>query len=263
MSDLNIVNTPDTIIKTPKGPECPDLTAEVKFDNKWNIYQIATLNTPKGWERAFKNSDDELQHISMLLERDEQKNGNFYPHRENIFKAFHLTSLDDLKAVIVCPEPYSTMNTDNNPLAVGLSLAVTRTSPIPFVLQKFFNILAKNNKNFVIPMHGDLTEWAKNGILLLNISLTVRSGTPKSHSELWTGFTSKIINEIMSTKKYVPFICIGKDCNKIANFISGSCPLYRCMNPYSMDTDFEDLVAKINEFFKKHNLEPLNLKISE
>jgi uracil-DNA glycosylase len=258
MSESNLLTSSDNNIS-----ELNKIKIRIKFkvDQTWNIYDIATKNVPISWESAFKNADEELKHISNLLFNYETKNGISFPYKSNIFKAFELTRLENVRCVFVAPEPYNTTDMDGSPLATGLALSVKKSSTIPKSLYNLYTVMSKQIPDFVIPTHGDLTDWAKNGILLLNISLTVKNGESKSHSELWTGFTMKIIEEIMVKRKNIPFFFLGKECNKIANFISGSCPIYVSNSGYSMAEDLGSAFNEMNKFLNKHNLEPINFKI--
>lgn len=250
----------DTII--PEERKILKLRIKPKIDQSWNIYDIATKCTPPSWEEAFKNADTELQHINKLLTKFEEKNSISFPNRADIFKAFELTRLDKIRAVFVSPEPYYATDFDGSPLATGLALSVKKSSTIPRNLLSLFSLMERQIPDFKTPNHGDLTEWAKNGILLLNISLTVKAGEPKKHSELWTGFTMKIIEQIMNKSKHIPFFFFGKDCNKISSFISGSCPIYSCNNFGTMGEDMGSAFVEMNKFLEKHKLEKINFKLT-
>ncbi len=238
---------------------------KIKFaiDQSWNIYDIVTKNAPSSWENAFKNADLELRHINKILTKYEAINGISYPRRSDIFKAFEYTKLKDIKMVFVCSEPYNNTNIDGNPMATGLALSVTKNSSIPKQLYNLFNIMNKQIADFSVPKHGDLTEWAKNGILLLNVSLTVKPGESKSHSELWTGFTMKVIEEINVAKKNIPYILFGKDAAKVSQFIGGTSLIISVGNMYNMEEDLGDAFTKIRTYLTKHNLEMPNFKITE
>jgi uracil-DNA glycosylase len=232
-----------------------------KVDQSWNIYDIATKNTPESWENAFKNADKELKHISDLLQKQETKYGTFFPYKKNIFKAFDIIKLQDVKCIFIGLEPYSTTDDSGLPMATGLALSVNKHCSIPKMVYSMYEVLATETKSFEIPKHGDLSDLAKCGILLLNISLTVKPDTPKSHSELWTGFTMHIIEELIKVHKYLPFVFFGKDCAKISQFINGSSLVVTVNNTYSIKEDLKDKFTEINKFLSKHDKAELDFKI--
>jgi uracil-DNA glycosylase len=216
------------------------------------ISQLLEDNIPEGWTEVFKDASDELQHVSKLLERYESKNTISYPRRNDIFKAFRLTKLEDIKVVIIANEPVNGIGCNGAPLSNGLALSVHREEATPKTTQSLYSILQNQYPNFKNPGHGDLTEWASRGIFLLQLSLTIDPEDPESHSELWTGFIAKVLESIMKTRKHTPFILFGKKCNRISNFISGSCPTYPIGNTYKMDDDLKEVFLKIDTFLIKH-----------
>ena len=258
-------DTKQTMSSTSVEPEVFPfrLILRQKVDNSWSIYDLATKNTPISWEGAFKKADYELQHINKILNKYEAINGISYPYRSNIFKAFDLTRLEDVKAVFISAEPYSGSDYDGLPMATGLALSVRRSSPIPRSLNNLFYLMNKQIANFSVPKHADLTRWAKNGILLLNISLTVKPGESGSHSELWTGFTMKIIEEITLLKKNLPFILFGKDSNKMAQYITGGALIITAQSMYNLEEDLGDAFTRISKFLAKHQKEELDYRLDD
>ena len=140
---------------------------------------------------------------------------SIFPPHELIFNAFRLCSFDDLKVVIIGQDPYF-----NRGEAMGLSFSVPQGVPIPPSLRNIYaelgtvpfrscrqtrcNVvyLETDIDGFTRPNHGDLSGWAKQGVLLLNYTLTVREGTSNSHASFgWHQFTDHIIREISRRKK--------------------------------------------------------------
>jgi uracil-DNA glycosylase len=127
-----------------------------------------------------------------------------FPPKENIFAAFNYTPLNQLKAVIIGQDPYHSEGQAN-----GLSFSVNKGAKIPPSLRNIFKEL-KSDLGIEIPMHGDLTAWAKQGVLLLNATLTVRAGDAGSHQKKgWEIFTDNIIKSISEQKENVVFILWG------------------------------------------------------
>ena len=136
----------------------------------------------------------------------EYKNKIVYPKMSEIFKAFIETSYEDVKVVILGQDPYHGENE-----AEGLSFSVKVGIAKPPSLINIFTEL-KDDLGCNIPNHGSLVSWAKQGVLLLNSTLTVVKDTPKSHSNKgWETFTDEVIKIINKKNKPVVFILWGID----------------------------------------------------
>lgn len=136
-------------------------------------------------------------------------NGLLCPKKENIFKAFEKTNFTDLKIVILGQDPYH-----GNDQANGLAFAVNENQKTPPSLRNIFKEI-KNDLNHHPQTKKNLEFWAKQGVLLLNSSLTVKLGTANSHSNLgWDLFTNNILIEISLLKNKVVFILWGNYAQK-------------------------------------------------
>lgn len=129
-----------------------------------------------------------------------------YPPCEKIFNCFRLTDFSDLKIIIIGQDPYHQPNQ-----AMGLSFSVPEGVKIPPSLE---NIYKEITTDLGRPSHnigGDLTPWAKQGVLLLNNQLTVEQGKPMSHKNLgWETFTYAVISEISKNASPCVFMLWGK-----------------------------------------------------
>lgn len=127
-----------------------------------------------------------------------------YPAQADIFNAFKLTLFDHLKVVIIGQDPYHGPDQ-----AHGLSFSVRPGIAPPPSLKNIFKELHRD-LNIPIPQHGCLEKWAKQGVLLLNTSLTVEAGKPQSHAEIgWEKFTDKVIQVINDEKEGIVFLLWG------------------------------------------------------
>ena len=134
----------------------------------------------------------------------EYKNSNIYPTRNLIFNAFNETPFHKVKVVILGQDPYHGEGQAN-----GLSFSVAKNIKIPPSLRNIFKEL-HNDVGIEIPVHGDLTSWAKQGVLLLNSTLTVKKGEPGSHQKNgWETFTDNCIKLISKEQKNVVFMLWG------------------------------------------------------
>lgn len=128
-----------------------------------------------------------------------------YPSKNQIFKAFSLTDWADLKVVILGQDPYH-----GHQQAMGLSFSVNRGVRVPPSLRRIFKEL-EDDVDVTVPMHGDLTGWAQQGVLLLNSILTVESGRAGSHRKIgWETFTDNIIKHISDKLDGIIFMLWGE-----------------------------------------------------
>ena len=133
-----------------------------------------------------------------------------YPPKELIFSAFNYCSFNDLKVVIIGQDPYHGKGEAN-----GLCFSVNNDVRIPPSLRNIFRELSDDLGSIFLPTSGNLEDWAKQGILLLNASLTVREDTPNSHKHLkWNLFTDAVIQKISEEKENVVFLLWGAFAHK-------------------------------------------------
>ena len=138
-----------------------------------------------------------------------------YPDMNDIFNALKLTSFEDTKVVIIGQDPYH-----GEGQAHGLCFSVKKgVTPPPSLKNIFKELNADIGKP--IPKDGELTEWAKQGVLLLNNVLTVREGQPASHKGMgWEIFTDRIISELNRKQTPVVFLLWGAHAQKKAEIIT-------------------------------------------
>jgi uracil-DNA glycosylase len=148
----------------------------------------------------------------VTLERSQYQ---VFPAPENVFNAFELTSLADTRVVILGQDPYHGPGQ-----AHGLAFSVQQGSRIPPSLRNIYKELA-DDIDCQVPSHGDLTSWAQQGVLLLNTTLTVRSGEAASHQgHGWETFTDRVIRELNDKTESIVFILWGASSRKKASLIN-------------------------------------------
>jgi len=145
------------------------------------------------------------------------------PSFEDVFKAFELTPLNKVKVVIIGQDPYP-----NPKDAMGLAFSVPKDRPIPASLRNIYKVL-KRDLNIDAP-HGDLSGWAKEGILLLNKALTVKTGMPISHQSFWQPFFDGVIKELNTLEKCV-FVLMGNEAKKVKPKIKSSHIIIETVHP--------------------------------
>lgn len=146
-----------------------------------------------------------------------KKKAIIYPPGALIFNAFNLTPFYMVKVVILGQDPYHGQNQ-----AMGLSFSVPNGVRIPPSLKNIYKEIY-DDLGIVEPESGDLTYWAKQGVLLLNATLTVEASKPNSHFDFgWQEFTSAAIKAISDRKSGVVFLLWGNFAKNKANLIDSS-----------------------------------------
>ncbi len=136
--------------------------------------------------------------------RNEYKNGLCFPPAKLVFNAFNLCPFDKVKVVILGQDPYHEQGQ-----AMGLSFSVPEGIMLPPSLQNIYKEI-QNDLGKPIPTSGDLTRWAKQGVLLLNATLTVRAHAANSHQALgWQNFTDAAIAALSNHREHVVFMLWG------------------------------------------------------
>ena len=158
---------------------------------------------------------DYFVNLSAFLD-DEYKTKNIFPPRNEIFTALELSSYENTKVVILGQDPYH-----GEGQAHGLCFSVKPGIEPPPSLKNMFKEL-QDDFGIRPPNHGYLSDWAKQGILMLNTSLTVEEGKPNSHSKKgWTIFTDKIIQLLNERERPVIFILWGNNAREKLGLITG------------------------------------------
>ena len=132
-----------------------------------------------------------------------------YPSKDRIFNAFNLCPFNKVKVVILGQDPYY-----RKEQAMGLSFSVPKGIKLPPSLRKIYKEI-HSDLGKPIPTSGDLTRWAKQGVLLLNTTLTVREAKPNSHKRLkWQNFTDAAIKALNKNREHIVFMLWGNDAKK-------------------------------------------------
>ena len=164
------------------------------------------LKIADSWKNILKNEFKKTYFKELTsFVKLEYENHCCYPKEEDIFAAFDFCPFDDLKVVIIGQDPYHDENQAN-----GLCFSVKDEMKHPPSLKNIFKEISTDS-NQEIPQSGNLEKWAKQGVLLLNATLTVRAHEAGSHQKKgWETFTDAIINEISDQKENVVFLLWGK-----------------------------------------------------
>lgn len=153
---------------------------------------------------------DYFKQTLTFIQSEREAGKVIYPSDTDVFNAFFLTEINDVKVVIIGQDPYHGPNQ-----AHGLCFSVLPDVKTPPSLVNMYKELAQDIASFEIPKHGFLQSWAKQGVLLLNTVLTVEQGKAHSHSKAgWEQFTDKIISVIDQECQGVVFLLWGAHAQK-------------------------------------------------
>lgn len=197
----------------------------------WTIWDIITKRPPIGWREVFEKCHDEFKDLSHDVHERERVQGRFFPLRKNLFRAFQLTSLEEVRVVIIGQDPYPQPRWDGKPRAQGLSFSVSKGDQIPSSLQNIFKELQTEYPEWQMPNHGDLTSWALQGVLLLNMSLTVTPNKPNSYGEIWMQFISKVLDAIGRVNPKCIFLLWGKEAQKLRRYVNDKSVILEAAHP--------------------------------
>ncbi|MFA6119619.1 MAG: uracil-DNA glycosylase [Parachlamydiales bacterium] len=219
----------------------------------------------KGWAEALKNEfqKEYMKNLQIFLNEEIEKNITIYPPVQSIFNAFCQTPYDDVKVVIMGQDPYH-----GNGQAHGLSFSVPDGIIAPPSLKNIFKELMQDVQ-IKEPKTGNLISWTKQGVLLLNATLSVRESQPKSHyGKGWELFTDKVIEVLSAREDPIVFLLWGNSAREKVNNIFKNQKtkhlILQAAHPsfYSAANFFGCRhFSKTNEFLKKNGKKPVDWQI--
>ena len=218
----------------------------------------------ESWKEVLKNefTKDYFLQIATFIKTEKAAGKIIYPPGALIFNAFDKTPFNKVKVVLLGQDPY------HNPgQAQGLSFSVPDGVTKP---PSLINIFKELQTDLGIPpsVNGNLENWAVQGVMLLNASLTVRKNEPASHSKIgWIEFTDAVIKKISEEKKGVVFILWGKfaqDKQVLIDETKHHVLKAAHPSPFSADKGFFGCrhFSKTNEFLMQEGLAPIDWKLN-
>lgn len=220
------------------------------------------LQIPDSWRKVLGNEFNQpyFQKLQAFIEQ-ERVYYTIYPPAMDVFNAFFYTDYEQVRVLLLGQDPYH--DTDQ---AHGLCFSVRSGVKLPRSLVNIFKEL-QDDIGCPIPSHGDLTSWAKQGILMLNTVLTVRANTPNSHSNRgWETFTDAVIQAVNDKSEPVIFVLWGKNAQEklpLINTDFHKVIIAAHPSPFSARKGFfgSKPFSKINEFLREFGQPEIDWRI--
>lgn len=214
----------------------------------------------ESWKQVLKDEFSKPYFLQIVthLKTEKATGVTIYPPGALIFNAFNQTPFPEIKVVLIGQDPYHGAGQ-----AMGLSFSVPKGVRPPPSLVNIFKEL-HSDTGLAIPKNGDLTPWAKQGVMLLNAALTVRANEANSHAKIgWHIFTDAVIKKISDQKQGVVFLLWGSFAKEKQALIDETKHHVLKANhpsPFSADKGFFGCkhFSKTNEFLIKEGKDPID-----
>lgn len=216
------------------------------------------------WEEALHEEFQKPYYKELYQKvRGEYQTHLIFPPAEDVFNAFHLTPLKDVKVVILGQDPYH-----NHGQAHGLCFSVKKGVAVPPSLVNIYKELHED-LGCTIPTHGELTKWAQQGVLMLNTVLTVRAHEANSHRGIgWEEFTDAAIIALNGQDRPIVFILWGAPAQRKKKMLTN--PKHLILeaphpSPLSSYRGFfgSKPFSQTNQFLMEHGIEPIDWQIED
>ena len=223
---------------------------------------MQNFNFPESWLKALSPSfcEEIFTDLHSKICTLNRSNKTIFPPEKNLFRAFDSTSFDKVKVLILGQDPYHKLGQAN-----GLAFSVDAQIRLPPSLKNIYLEL-QSDVGCPKPKHGNLNSWAKQGVLLLNSTLTVEEGKPNSHQHIgWNHLTDKVISRL-SERGGIIFVLWGNEAQKKTALINEKNNyILRAPHPSPLSSyrGFfgSKPFSKINLILKDLNQEPINWKV--
>ncbi len=217
------------------------------------------VNIEESWKRLLSDEFEKpyFKSIGTFLSQFKSSGKIIYPSDSEIFNAFAQTPVQSVKVVIIGQDPYH-----GEGQAHGLSFSVRKGIQIPPSLQNIYKEL-NSDLGIPIPLHGDLSAWSQQGVLLLNAFLTVEANQPMSHRKIgWEIFTDQVIQKLATEQKQIVFMLWGRFAQQKEHLIARNKHLILKAahpSPFSAHQGFFGCAhfSKANAYLAAHGMEPI------
>ena len=226
--------------------------------------KLDKIQLDAGWKSGLSEFllSPKMDELKDFLVQEKKADKIIYPPSSLIFNALNTTPLANVKVVILGQDPYHGPNQ-----AHGLSFSVQKGVAIPPSLRNIFHEL-NTDLGVVKPIHGDLTRWAEQGVLLLNAVLTVEAGQPTSHQKRgWEEFTDHVIDVLNEQRDHVVFILWGAYAQRKGQRIDQNKHLVlKAAHPSPLAANRGGffgckVFSKSNNYLKQNGIEPIDWQL--
>lgn len=226
------------------------------------------MQIERSWHEALKKeiAKPYIGELKAFLAKERASGAVIYPPEPLVFNAFRQTPFAAVRVVIMGQDPYH-----GEGQAHGLSFSVPCGIPFPPSLRNIFQELVEDEK-VAYPQEGCLTCWARQGVLMLNATLTVRAHEPKSHhGKGWERFTDGVILRLLEREDPIVFVLWGKSAQEKMHHIAQKPRTNHLVltaahpSPYSAYAGFfgSRPFSKINQHLKKFGKAPINWEVTQ
>lgn len=226
--------------------------------------QLDKIQLDASWKSALSEFllSTKMEELKQFLLAEKNADKLIYPPSSLIFNALNTTPLSHVKVVIIGQDPYHGPNQ-----AHGLSFSVQKGLALPPSLRNIFHEL-NTDLNIPISKHGNLTDWATQGVLLLNSVLTVEAGQPTSHQKQgWEDFTDHVIDVLNEQCEHIVFILWGAYAQRKGQRIDPNKHLIlKAAHPSPLAANRGGffgckVFSKTNNYLKQNGIEPINWQL--
>ncbi len=220
---------------------------------------------PEKWKELFeKNIDSSFFDELMKKVEKEYATRVVYPPRPFLFRAFDSLSPEKVKVVLLGQDPYHEKGQAN-----GLTFSVQEGTPFPRSLMNIFKELQSEYGYSIPRKNGDLSSWAKQGVLLLNATLTVEEGKANSHANIgWQTFTDGVISSLDHLDQTIIYLLWGNYAySKVSLIHNSKARIVHTAHPSPLSASrgffHSDCFKKVNDYLREANLEEIDWEISD
>jgi len=231
-----------------------------RIGEDWTLKKIVSDMIPPGWGDVFSDLDAEFTLLNGILVNKEKTKGRWYPFKRNVFRLFWYIRPEQVKVVIFAMDPYYTTDNDGLPTAQGIAFMSRKGAKVPHSLNRMYTELAQEyGDKFEKPYHGDLRYWVKQGVFLINASLTVQPNEAGSHKKIWQPMLGKVIRRINKNPVMPIYMLWGNNAKEMKNFISSQATVLESNHPAAFGGFLGNgHFMKANEYLVKNNLKPID-----
>jgi len=218
-----------------------------------DLYEHFYSNVPEGWEELFELCSSDIKQACVHLEDTEMQ---YVPSKEIVFAPFYSLKPKDIKVVIFGQDPYPTEGHANGH-------AFSCNVGVPPSLRNIYKEIKRTHPNFVIPKHGDLTAWVKQGVMLLNMCpVYVNKNYTNKDANRWMGYISSFVEFLLKENKQIVWVLWGKKAEIIKDIIKSKGKILMSGHPSPLNSirtfDTCGHFLKINEILRFYKVDEID-----